>query len=101
MFIYRVLCEISRLESTHATWSLWESQAEELTQALRHDGDTLQVLDTAIQTGTLTESVTASVQDVAKLLSDTRKTNAGSSGGKRITSLQHTRTQVIKLYFHR
>ena len=56
----------------------------------------LQVLDAAIQTGSLTESVTSSVQDVAKLLNDRCKTQQPNTGTitKRITTLQHTRTQV-------
>lgn len=72
-----------------ATWRLWETQAEELRRALRKDCDTLKVLDAAIQTGSLTDTATASMQDVERLLNDRRK----SQPGKRLT-LQHTRTQV-------
>lgn len=85
----RVSSELTQLESVEATWKLWETQAEELTKALRQDGDTLRVLDAAIQTGSLTDTVTASVQGVAKLLNDKRK----SQPGKKLL-LQHTKTQV-------
>lgn len=85
----RVNSELSRLENVDATWKLWESQAEELTKILRQDGDTLKVLDEAIQTGTMTDSATASMQGVARLLNDKRKTQPGKK-----LLLQHTKTQV-------
>lgn len=85
----RASSELSRLEGVEATWRLWETQAEELRRALRKDCDTLKVLDAAIQTGSLTDTATASMQDVERLLNDRRK----SQPGKRLT-LQHTRTQV-------
>ncbi|KAG7176240.1 putative Nuclear envelope localization domain-containing protein [Homarus americanus] len=84
----RMSSEVSRLEGVEATWKLWETQAEELTKALRQDEDTLKVLDAAIQTGSLTDNVTASVQGVARLLNDRRKTQPG----KRLL-LQHTKAQ--------
>lgn len=80
---------MSRLESVDATWKMWESQAEELTKMLRQDGDTLKVLDVAIQTGSMTDSTTASMQGVARLLNDKRKTQPGKK-----LLLQHTKTQV-------
>lgn len=86
---HRASSELSRLEGVEATWRLWETQAEELRRALRKDCDTLKVLDAAIQTGSLTDTATASMQDVERLLNDRRK----SQPGKRLT-LQHTRTQV-------
>lgn len=89
----RATNEVSRLEGLEATWKLWESEAEELTRALRQDGDTLKVLDVAIQTGSLTDSVTASVQDVARLLNDRRKSQ---QPGKKLM-LQHTRTQGVDI----
>lgn len=81
--------ELSRLENVDATWKIWESQAEELTKMLRQDGDTLRVLDVAIQTGSMTDSTTASMQGVARLLNDKRKTQPGKK-----LLLQHTKTQV-------
>ncbi|XP_076062425.1 uncharacterized protein LOC143037757 [Oratosquilla oratoria] len=88
----RISAEASRLEGVENSWRLWEAQAEELTKALRHDHDTLSVLDTAIQTGSLSDSVTASVQDVAKLLNERRRTQSG----KKI-NLQATRTQGVDI----
>ncbi|XP_071530629.1 uncharacterized protein klar isoform X1 [Panulirus ornatus] len=88
----RVNSEVSRLEGVEATWKLWETQAEELTKALRQDGDTLKVLDAAIQTGPLTDTVTASVQGVARLLNDRRKTQPGKK-----LLLQHTKTQGVDI----
>lgn len=85
----RVNSELSRLENVDATWKLWETQAEELTKMLRQDGDTLKVLDVAIQTGSMTDSTTASMQGVARLLNDKRKTQPGKK-----LLLQHTKTQV-------
>ncbi|KAK3872555.1 hypothetical protein Pcinc_022368, partial [Petrolisthes cinctipes] len=101
----RVSSEVTRLESVQATWKLWESQAEELSRALRHDSDTLRVLDAAIQTGgPLTDSVTASVEGVARLLNDRRKTLPASSAvvtaagvGKKGLLLQHTKTQGVDI----
>lgn len=81
--------EVSRLENVDTTWKLWESQAEELTKMLRQDGDTLKVLDEAIQTGSMTDTATASMQGVARLLNDKRKTQPGKK-----LLLQHTKTQV-------
>lgn len=88
----RASSELSRLEGVEATWRLWETQAEELRRALRKDCDTLKVLDAAIQTGSLTDTATASMQDVERLLNDRRK----SQPGKRLT-LQHTRTQGVDI----
>ncbi|XP_047491710.1 uncharacterized protein LOC125040954 isoform X2 [Penaeus chinensis] len=88
----RASSELSRLEGVEATWRLWEAQAEELRRALRKDCDTLKVLDAAIQTGSLTDTATASMQDVERLLNDRRK----SQPGKRLT-LQHTRTQGVDI----
>lgn len=85
--------EVSRLEGLEATWKLWEAEAEELTRALRQDGDTLKVLDAAIQTGSLTDSVTASMQDVARLLNERCKSQ---QPGKKLV-LQHTRTQGVDI----
>ncbi|XP_068217202.1 klarsicht protein [Palaemon carinicauda] len=89
----RASTEVSRLEGLEATWKLWEAEAQELTRALRQDGDTLKVLDAAIQTGSLTDSVTASMQDVAKLLNERCKSQ---QPGKKLM-LQHTRTQGVDI----
>ena len=86
---YRVCSEVSRLENVDAAWKLWESQADELTKMLRQDGDTLKVLDVAIQTGSMTDTATASMQGVARLLNEKRKTQPGKK-----LLLQHTKTQV-------
>ncbi|KAK7066751.1 hypothetical protein SK128_005331, partial [Halocaridina rubra] len=86
--------EVSRLEGLEATWKLWEDEAEELTRALGQDRDTLKVLDSAIQTGSLTDSVTASAQDVARLLNDRCKSQ--QQPAKKLV-LQHTRTQGVDI----
>lgn len=88
----RVSSELSRLENVDAAWKLWETQAEELTKMLRQDGDTLKVLDVAIQTGSMTDSTTASMQGVARLLNDKRKTLPGKK-----LFLQHTKTQSVDI----
>lgn len=88
----RVSSELSRLENVDAAWKLWETQAEELTKMLRQDGDTLKVLDVAIQTGSMTDSTTASMQGVARLLNDKRKTQPGKK-----LFLQHTKTQSVDI----
>lgn len=86
----RASSEVSRLEGVEATWRLWENQADELRRALRKDGDTLKVLDAAIQTGSLSDTATASMQDVERLLNERRK----SQTGKRLTL---TRTQGVDI----
>nr|XP_053633922.1 klarsicht protein-like [Cherax quadricarinatus] len=85
----RVSSELTRLGVVEDTWKRWETEADELSRALRQDGDTLKVLDAAIQTGSLTDTVTASVQGVARLLNDRRKTQPGKK-----LLLQHTKAQV-------
>ncbi|XP_063840509.1 uncharacterized protein LOC135089148 isoform X7 [Scylla paramamosain] len=88
----RVSSEVSRLENVDAAWKLWESQAEELTKMLRQDSDTLRVLDVAIQTGSMTDTTTASMQGVARLLNEKRKTQPGKK-----FLLQHTKTQSVDI----
>lgn len=88
----RLSSEVSRLEGVEDAWKRWETQAEELTRALRQDGETLKVLDTAIQTGSLTDTETASVQGVARLLNDKRKTQPGKK-----LLLQHTKAQGVDI----
>lgn len=88
----RVSSEVSRLENVDAAWKLWESQAEELTKMLRQDEDTLRVLDVAIQTGSMTDTTTASMQGVARLLNEKRKTQPGKK-----LLLQHTKTQSVDI----
>ncbi|KAG0715020.1 hypothetical protein GWK47_012926 [Chionoecetes opilio] len=88
----RVSSEASRLENVDATWKLWESQAEELSKMLRQDSDTLRVLDVAIQTGSMTDTATASMQGVARLLNEKRKTQPGKK-----LLLQHTKTQSVDI----
>ncbi|CAL4067721.1 unnamed protein product [Meganyctiphanes norvegica] len=91
----RVTNEVVRLEGVETTWRMWEAQAAELRQALRHDQDTLAVLDQAIQTGSISDSLNASAQDVARLLNDRRKTQQPSQAKKLL--LQHTRTQGVDI----
>lgn len=89
----RATNEVSRLEALEATWKLWETEVEELTRALGQDKDTLKVLDGAIQKGSVTDSMTASVQDVARLLNDRCRSQ---QPGKKLL-LQHTRTQGVDI----
>ncbi|KAK8744579.1 hypothetical protein OTU49_000880 [Cherax quadricarinatus] len=88
----RVSSELTRLGVVEDTWKRWETEADELSRALRQDGDTLKVLDAAIQTGSLTDTVTASVQGVARLLNDRRKTQPGKK-----LLLQHTKAQSVDI----
>lgn len=75
----RVNAELSSLQSAEATWRLWEEQKAELYQALKQDSDTLKFIDAAIDDGGPTETVTASVHDVAKLLNEKRIPNSNKA----------------------
>lgn len=65
---------LSDLSSHLQMWAQLESRLDELQSDLRSDGQTLRLLDTALNGGVVSMEVASSVRDVAKVLSES--TNA-------------------------
>jgi hypothetical protein len=69
-----VSCSVSQqlgnLQRVSQAWQQFEVHLSELQGALRSDQNTLLMLDSALQGGTVSPDVATSVRDVAKVLSE-------------------------------
>ena len=81
LFVLTVNCEtfccphsvsqqLGNLQMVSQAWQQFEIHLSELQGALRSDQNTLRMLDSALQGGTVSADVATSVRDVAKVLSE-------------------------------
>lgn len=69
-FSHSVSQQLGNLQIVSQAWQQFEIHLSELQGALRSDQDTLRMLDSALQGGTVSPDVATSVRDVAKVLSE-------------------------------
>lgn len=62
--------QLGNLQMVSQAWQQFEIHLSELQGALRSDQNTLRMLDSALQGGTVSADVATSVRDVAKVLSE-------------------------------
>jgi hypothetical protein len=62
--------QLGSLQMVSEAWQQFETHLFELQGALRSDQNTLRMLDSALQGGTVSPDVATSVRDVAKVLSE-------------------------------
>lgn len=68
--LYSVSQQLGNLQMVSQAWQQFEIHLSELQGALRSDQNTLRMLDSALQGGTVSPDVATSVRDVAKVLSE-------------------------------
>lgn len=64
--------KIDQLNNLKQAWQMLESRLKQLRSDLREDKMTLDVLEDALNTGTLSNHILSSLKDIEKLLSETQ-----------------------------
>ncbi|XP_075226377.1 klarsicht isoform X2 [Lycorma delicatula] len=75
----RANAQLSSLQQLSAAWQQFELHLSELQVALRGDHETLRMLDSALQRGSVSPDVATSVRDVAKVLSEKQEMRCESA----------------------